>query len=357
VINRKTLHGKAVLWVVLGLVVGSIILWVILRTPSNRPPVADGQPVPVPGPLVDTAWLADNLNNVIVLDVRTDEASFKKRSGGRAGAVNPCGAKARKRPFGVSGHIPGAVLVLWMNLIETRKSGDVDAKSLLPSKGAFEALMQKSGVNNDSSLVITSKGESLGDAPLTTRLYWTLKYFGHDNVAILDGGTARWLKEKRDVEYGSSEAKLGNFKASQARTEIRATTDEVLKVTKEGNTQLVDVRQPEVYLGLSYSAGFAAAHAKGHIPGAKYFPLDLMVNNKDKMKTFYSTADMSQVAALMEVNTDRETIFYGNTAADSSLGWFVWHELLGNKNTRLYEGSMPEWSQDANRPVTALKFE
>jgi thiosulfate/3-mercaptopyruvate sulfurtransferase len=364
VINKNTLHGKALLWILLlGLFVGLIIIWVIVKTPFNTKgessPVTDAQPVQVPGPLVETAWLADNLNNVVVLDVRPDEASFKKRSGGRSGGpVNPCGAKAHKGPFSVSGHIPGAVLVLWKNLIETRQIVDVEVKYLVPSKASFEELMQKSGVNNKTAIVITSNGESLGDAPLTTRLYWTLKYFGHDNVTILDGGTARWIKEKRDVNYGSSEAKLGNFKASQERTDIRATTDDVLKVSKGGDTQLVDAREQEVYLGLSYSAEFVAAHAKGHIPGAKNLPLELMVNHKDKMKTFHSNANISQVAALMKVNTDSsETIFYCNTGAYSSLGWFVWHELLGNKNTRLYDGSMHEWSQDANRPVTGLKFE
>ncbi|RKZ85016.1 MAG: hypothetical protein DRR19_16930 [Candidatus Parabeggiatoa sp. nov. 1] len=353
VINKNTLHGKAllsVLLLLLGLVVGFIIIWFT----TESPPVADAQPVSVPGPLVEAAWLADNFKNVVVLDVRTDEASFKKRSGGQSGPVNPCGAKARKGPFKVSGHIQGARLVLWKNVIENRQIGEVEVKYLVPGKESFEALMQNAGVNNDSAIVITSNSEHSKDVPLATRLYWTLKYFGHDNVAILNGGTARWIREKRGVKYGSSEANRGNFKASQARTEILATTDDVVKVTQRGGTQIVDVRKQEVYLGLNDPATLVRAHAKGHIPGAKNLPLDLMVNRA----VFYSNAEISQVAALMKVDTDSsETIFYDNTGVDASIGWFVWYELLGNKNARLYDGSMHEWSLDAIRPVTSLKME
>jgi thiosulfate/3-mercaptopyruvate sulfurtransferase len=312
----------------------------------------------VPGPLVDTEWLAANLKKVVVLDVRADRASFEKRSRGQSGPVNPCGIKAGKKPFSVSGHIPGAVLVLWENLIEARKIRGVEVKYLVPNKNSFERLMQKSGVNNNSAIVITSNGVELGDAPLSTRLYWTLKYFGHDNVAILNGGTARWIKEKRKVKYGKSRPKRGNFKAKTKRTKIRAMTANVLAASKTGKTQLVDARSQELYLGLTYHAEFVPASAKGHIPGAKNFPLNLMVNSSDLMTTFYSKADILKAAALKNVKTAKsDTIFYCNSGAYSSLGWFVWHELLGNKKTRLYDGSMHEWSRNASRAVSAMKIE
>lgn len=319
---------------------------------------ANAYALQVPAPLVDTKWLGKNLKNVVILDVRTEGGSFRKRSSGQSGPVNPCGAKAGKKPFSVSGHIPGAVLVLWENLIEARKIRSVEVKYLVPNKNSFESLMQKSGVNNNSAIIITNNGVELGDAPLSTRLYWTLKYFGHDNVAILNGGTARWIKEKRKINYGKTRPKKGNFKAKTKRTEIRAMTANVLKGSKTGKIQLVDVRSQALYLGLTYRAKFVPARAKGHIPGAKNFPLNLMVNSSDLMTTFYNKADILKVAALKNVKTAKsDIIFYCNTGAYSSLAWFVWHELLGNKKTRLYDGSMHEWSRNASRTVTTMKIE
>ncbi|MCK5717504.1 MAG: sulfurtransferase [Thiomargarita sp.] len=307
--------------------------------------------VQVLAPVVDAVWLSKNLNQVVILDVRTEKDSFKKRSRRGSGPVNPCGAKAGQKAFHVSGHIPGAKLILWKKLFEERKLGDVQVKYLVPSQKKFEKLMQKAGVNNDSAIVITSNGVNLGDAPLTTRLYWMLKYFGHDNVAILDGGTAKWIQDTRKIKYSKSKSKRGNFKVSTVRSHIRATTKDVVT----GTAQLIDARGHDMYLGLSYPAKFVPAQAAGHIPNAKNFPLNLMVNSADLMTTFYKMDKIAQVAALKNIKIEQvDTIFYCNTGAYSSLAWFVWHELLGNKKARLYDGSMHEWSRDANRPVSSM---
>lgn len=315
--------------------------------------------IKVPGPLVDTQWLADNLDDVVVLDVRKDTESFSERPKGR-GVVNPCGpgGKSADKPLVVAGHIPGAVLVPWKEVTGKRTLEGVAIKGVLPEKEKFEALMQDSGVSNDSAVVITSKGQTPVHTALAARLYWTMKYFGHDNVALLNGGTAQWLTDKQKVKYGRSRASKGEFAVSEERTDLLASIDDVVGLSEGegGAEQLVDVREKDVYLGLTRSRKFVPPEGAGHIAGAKNLPISFMANTMGPAATFYSKEQMEQVARLVGVDTGRTTTTYCNTGVMASLGWFAWHEIMGNKNVRVYDGSMHEWS-NTGRPVVAMKIE
>jgi len=315
----------------------------------------------VPSPLVDTQWLAANLDKVVILDVRDDVDSFEKRSAKGDGApVNPCGAgKKAEEEFNVFGHIPNAALIPFKNLQVKRKVGNVELKGMFPLKEDFEKLMQGTGVNSDSAVVITSRGMTPKDALSQTLLYWALKYFGHDNIAILNGGTAQWVMDKRDVEFGKTAPTAGNFKAGEGRAEILATTEDVLKLTNdEGKgTQLVDVRGKDVYWGLTFNPKYVTPPGKGHVPTAKNFPLGFMVNSQGPVASLFSKEDILKVAELAKMDTTKPTVVYCDSGASATIGWFVWHELLGNKNVQLYDGSMHEWTSDANRPVTVMKNE
>ena len=320
--------------------------------------VASIHAVTLPGPLVDTAWLAENLEQVVVLDVRKDAASFAKRPKG-AGVVNPCGPGQKgKQPLVVAGHIPGAVLIPWKEVTSKRKVDGKEIKAMLPTAEKFEKLMQKAGVNNDSAIVITGKGQTLGQTALAARLYWTLKYFGHDNVALLNGGTAQWILEKNKVKFGKSRAGKGNFKASQERKELLASLEDVTKLSEDtgGNEQLVDVRGMDVYLGLTYSKKFVTPQGKGHIPGAKNFPIYFMADSMGPAATIYNKEEIQKVADLVRFDTTQPMTTFCNAGVTASLGWFVFHEVMGNEKVRLYDGSVHEWSQ-INKPLSAMKIE
>jgi len=310
----------------------------------------------LPGPLVETDWLAQNLPNVVVVDVRSDEDSFTKKARAGIGGMQACGAGGSGGAAAVSGHIPGAIYIPWDQIRADRKVGDVKVVGDLPPKSAFERWMTRSGINKDSAVVITSLGETPQDAVEAARLYWSLKYYGHDNVALLNGGTAKWASEGREIEYGKSRSEKGNFEAGEGRPELLATTDDVQKATG-GGAQLLDVRGQEVYLGLTYHKEFVQPHAKGHIPGAKNFPLTLFVNTMGPAATFYSPQQVKDVAALLGVDPSKPTIAYCETGGQAAVAWFALHELLGNKNVRVYDGSMNEWSSDKSRPVVAMKIE
>lgn len=307
--------------------------------------------IQVPGPLVDTEWLSKNLSNVVVLDARKNTQSFIRRShgGGKVAGIQACGAKAGGGK--VSGHIPGSVLAPWKEYAITKKGSLHDQ---LPSKADFEKFMQEHGVNQDSAVVISHRGEGPKEVGFATRLYWTLKYFGHDNVALLDGGVAKWAAEKRKVEYGRTKPAKGNWKATAERRELLATLDDVQKAVAEGG-QIVDGLPMDLYLGLKLKKGVVAK--RGHIPGAKPMPFDVLVASSPQGAIFYPVDKLKKVAAAMGIDNSKPLITHCNTGHIASLTWFANSELLGNKKARVYDGSMEEWAKDPSRPVSAFVVE
>ena len=197
--------------------------------------------VQVPAPLVDTEWLATNLSDIVLLDLRKDTLSFTQPP---PPAVLT--GKQKKMPLKVRGHIPGARLVDFKDIRTKREIDGAQVDKMVPVRGDFEEVMQSAGVNRDDPLVIATKGEGTLDLTMGTRLYWQLKYFGHDNVAILDGGTARWIKEKRPVTTELSEAAPGDWVAATERRELLATSEDVAGAAAE-KVVLLDSRPVSQY--------------------------------------------------------------------------------------------------------------
>ncbi|MDZ7754541.1 MAG: rhodanese-like domain-containing protein [Gammaproteobacteria bacterium] len=303
----------------------------------------------VPGPLVDTAWLAKNQDDVVVLDVRRDKQSFIRKMGGsgEVAGVQACGAKGGGG--GVSGHIPDSALIEWKEIAVKDKANGVELHDMVPSKGDFEKLMQKSGVDQGSAVVIATPGDGMPSIADGTRLYWTLKYFGHDNVALLDGGVAKWGAEKRKIEYGRTRPSNGNWSATTERRDMLATLEDVQQGMRDG-VQLVDIRTPDYYLGLKHKA--KKVKGKGHIPGAKNMPFMVIGKESPEGTTLYSTDELRRISTELGLDPGKPIITHCNTGHLASSGWFVMHELLGNKDARLYVGSMNEWSADPARPVS-----
>lgn len=156
----------------------------------------------LPGPLVETDWLAKNKSNVVILEIRKDVKSFTKKPKFKK---NKKTGKSKLKKVG--GHIPGSILVNYKKLRGKKKIDGRTIKKMLVSKAAFEKVMQKAGVNKDSAVVIVYKGESNKDLTIATRFYWQMKYYGFDNMAILNGGMAQWIIDKRKVSSKPSKVK------------------------------------------------------------------------------------------------------------------------------------------------------
>ncbi len=286
--------------------------------------------VEVPGPVVNTEWLATHQNEVLTIDVRKKPESFAK------------------------GHIPGSIFMNWKKQARAKKVvNDVKLIKMLPEKAAFEATMRSLGVNNDSAIVINHLGKNVDTLGKAARVYWTLKYFGHDNVALLDGGFAQWKAEKRPVSTESAPPKAGDFTARAERKEMLATTADVEQAMNDDGIQLVDTRGIDFYLGLSIKS---YVYNKGHIPSAKHFPPSLVTHWKAPAN-LYSKDTLNTALKALKVDTKAPSITYCNSGHYAAASWFVLSEILGNKQVKLYDGSLHEWTKNQKAPMVTMKVD
>lgn len=324
------------------------LLLVSLLTISRVAIAVDSDlPAILPGPLVDSDWLEQHLDEVKILDVREDIESFTRKA-----------VLVRKRFTGdlrlrrTGAHIPGAVLVDYLNILSSREINDRNVRYLLPEKAEFEELMRSWGVDQNDVIVITSLGTDNSDMTMATRLYWQLKYFGHDNLAILDGGVSQWLLEEKTASIEAAPPEPGDWVADEERDSLRASSDDVIEAIQDKHAQLVDTRSLGYYLG---SIKKTYVRKKGHIPGAKVFPNELLTSAG--VGTYFTDPeDIQKIADELDIDTSENIITYCNSGQFASASWFVFSELMGNKNVKLYDGSMHQWALE-KRPVVKMKME
>lgn len=280
-------------------------------------------------PLVDVAWIKAHScdTNVRVLDVRN-------RIDG--------GSKATY----LDGHIPCAV---YSDYIKDGWRSKVDGvPGQLAPIDKLEALIGKLGIDNKTHVVIYAAGAKAVDMGSATRVYWTFKVLGHDEVSILDGGWKAYVgnpkKPANKIETGNNLPSARQFTA-RPRTELRATKSDVAAVLGK-DVALVDLRPTHQYVGVNKHG---KAERAGTIPGAKSLPESWVTSNGGGR--FRSADTLSALYQAAAVPTGGEQIYFCNSGHWASLGWFVASELLGNKQARLYDGSMIEWSADTSLPI------
>lgn len=276
-------------------------------------------------PLVDAAWLKGSLgkDGVVVLDVTSNPRAY------------------------VQGHIPGAVFTNYGKdgwRTDGKRNGH-KVSGVLPEVAVLERLIGGLGIGNSDHVVIVPMGAGAGEMGVATRIYWTFKVLGHDEVSILNGGMAAWMADR-----GNPLEKTVNKPAPKAfradfRPELIATADEVKDAMANG-TALIDSRPADQYLGINKSG---AVRAFGTIPGAVSVPGEYMtVNGGGEIR---DAGAMKALYAMAGAPTEGEAITFCNTGHWASLGWFVNSEILGNKRTAMYDGSMADWTTDDAAPV------
>jgi thiosulfate/3-mercaptopyruvate sulfurtransferase len=284
----------------------------------------------LPGPLVTAQWLHDHLKDVTVIDVR--------------------GEKKGKGPTTAPSHIAGALAVDFGKIREVRDVDGMKLKAMMPTKASFEKVMDDAGLDKGKTVVIVPAGDSVGSMDMATRLFFQLKYFGDDNIAILNGGTKAWSNAGYPLSTEAASAKKGNWVASAERKEILATVDDVKEGLKNHTTQLLDARPTAQYYGIVKSPVVLAA---GHVEGAYSFPTEVIAKSTKGATEFMEPKQYLAIFKQKGIKPDQATITYCNTGHLASGAWFVAHEILQNKNAKLYTGSMNEWTHLKN-PVVGV---
>jgi len=296
--------------------------------------------IEVPSPVVDAAWLKAHLEEVTVLQVSGPLASFTQ-----APVVN--NANGKNVVAKVAGHVPGASFVDFKQVRVTRDVDGKKVKGLIPLKGDFEKLAESWGVNKDSAIVFVPAGLSTGDVDEAARLYWQFKYYGHKNMAILNGGMAAWLAAGNSADTNAPKATQGNWKATREDKSILATYGEVKSALARKHVQLADARPQNQYMGVFTKKG----ELSGHLAGAKDVSPDLLTKADGASADFLPAKSYKSIMSAKGINSRAPMIAYCNTGHLASGLWFVSHEIVGNKKAKLYDGSLVEYSTLGGKTV------
>lgn len=239
-----------------------------------------------------------------------------------------------------SGHIPGAVGWNWKTQLQDQ------LRRTIVSKEDFEALLSKSGINNDTTIILYGDNNNW----FAAWAYWLLKYYGHEDVRILDGGRLKWEAEERELTTEPAKVEPAEYSIHNIRNQYRAFRDDVAQTLGSNSHGLVDVRSPDEFTGkiLAPPGLDELSQRAGHIPGARNIPWSKAVNedgtfkSKDELKALYEGED---------ITPDKEIISYCRIGERSAHSWFVLNELLEYPNVRNYDGSWTEWGNLIEVPI------
>jgi len=271
-----------------------------------------------PEVLVDIKWVEDHLNDP---KVRIAEVDYDPTANY------------------VLGHIPGSVLLDWKVDIN-----DPVARNIL-SKQSCQELLQRIGVNNDTTLVLYGDFNNW----FAAFAFWSLTYYGVKNMKLMNGGRKKWLEEDKPLTKDIPTYPPGNFKSSDPDNNIRV----FLKYVSDtlGSKVLVDVRSPKEFTGeILAPPEYPTEHAQrgGHIPGAANIPWAQAVNEDG---TFKSADELTKIYEAKGITPDKEVISYCRIGERSSHTWFVLKYLLGYPDVKNYDGSWTEWGNMINNPI------
>ena len=274
-----------------------------------------------PEVLVDTEWVSKNPPNDNRKFVEVDydpENGYKK------------------------GHIKGASLIWWK-----RDINDPIARDII-NKEQFQELMAKNGIKSDTEVIMYGDFNNW----FAAFSFWVFKYYGHENIKIMNGGRKKWELENREYTTEEPQIDKTSYTAKEPDEQLREYLDGVKKALDDNNIVMVDVRSPKEFTGeITAPPEYPMEHAQrgGHIPGANNIPWSTAVNDADG--TFKSAEELKQIYESKGITSDKNVICYCRIGERSSHSWFVLKYLLGYPNVSNYDGSWTEWGNMIKNPI------
>jgi len=233
------------------------------------------------------------------------------------------------------GHVPHAVFV---DIEHELSTPDPHLHFMLPDAQTFARAMSRYGVSDDSFVVAYSTTSHWW----ATRLWWMLRVFGHERVAVLDGGFQKWQREGRPVETGPAQTHAaGNFSVREPDKRMVATREDVLAAIGASETCTVNALRPEQHAG----TGGVHYGRRGHITGSISIPA---LHHVNKDNTFKSEDELRAMFATALPKSEVITYCGGGIAATSVA---LALEMLGHHNVKVYDASMTEWAADPSLPM------
>jgi len=272
-----------------------------------------------PEVLVSTHWVAQNLNTpgLRLVEVDVDTTVYDK------------------------GHIPGAVGWNWQTQLQDNVRRD------LIDKPALERLLGESGISPQTTILLYGDNNNW----FAAYAFWQLKYYGHRDVRLIDGGRKKWLAEGLLITTELPHISKTSYRAANPDESVRARKEDasaILQNRRRG--QLVDVRSVDEFTGkiLAPPGLSETAQRAGHIPGAENIPWAQAANEDGTFKSF---EELKHLYGSKGITGTDGIIVYCRIGERSSHTWFVLKYLLGYKDVRNYDGSWTEWGNLVGAPI------
>ncbi len=209
----------------------------------------------------------------------------------------------------------------------------------LPEPEFLIKIIKKMGISNEDHIILyPKKNTDIYSMAETTAIYFTFKFLGHKKISILNGGYPYFKKEfDLFVEEGEFKVKPNTSYKAQIDRSILANSNDIIE-SRKNNYRLVDSREKDFYLGINKLKGFGnfgTIESSINMP-SKWFleGRGLSFNDLNLFKKIYNYS---------EIDLDENLIFFCYSGLESSINWFVSYELMKNKNSKLYEGSLFDW--------------
>jgi thiosulfate/3-mercaptopyruvate sulfurtransferase len=284
----------------------------------------------LPGTLVTPEWLASRLHHpgIQVVDIRgyvkTEDLGEGRQHAEYVGARDEYERE----------HISGSVFVDWTTDIVDL---DDEVKAQLAPAEQFGAAMSSRGVGNDTDVVVVDHT----GGHFATRLWWALRYYGHDRVAVLDGGFNRWKSLGLPLTDAAPEVQRRTFSARE-RPSLRVEAEDLLARAGERSNLIIDARDPAQYLG-----AIRRGERGGHIPTAINIPAKSLVNDDGTWKT---DDELRKVLGASGVRADVPVVAYCNGGVTAT-GILFALDRIGHEAWANYDGSWNEWGERLELPV------
>lgn len=272
-------------------------------------------------PLASTNRLAKSLDDpkLVIIDIRTSDTYQ-------------------------GGHIPHAINVPFRSWVVTRQGLLLE----LPEVKVLFKTIGAAGIKSDSRVVVVNKVDIHHDIADATRVACTLLYAGVNNVAVLNGGYNKWLKERRPVSDKMVKPKPLAYK-SELNKATFVTKEYVTK--KLGKSAIIDSRTPDEFFGVTQDL---FTEKPGHIPGAICLPAPWVWTEEGTYKSIREIREMA--AGVVGRDKSREIIVYCGVGGYSSTWCFLLRELLGYTNVKIYDGAAQEWTADPKAPMVKYSW-
>jgi thiosulfate/3-mercaptopyruvate sulfurtransferase len=289
---------------------------------KHRLPIVNQAQKTMSSPLISTHELAALLGepNLVIVDTRHD-------------LMNP----SIGRDAYAAGHIPGAIYLSIDEDLSGKKTGS-NGRHPLPDPEAFAQTLGARGINNQSTVVVYDQGVTT----FVGRLWWMLGWLGHDNVRVLDGGIAQWVKEGRATETTDQVRDASTFKAA-VRPHMRVTVAETQASISDPSKRILDARAAERYRGEVEPVDPVA----GHIPGA--FNRAFANNLRDGV--FKPADELRAEFEAILAGRPPEQLIHQCGSGVSACANMIAMAHAGLTGSVLYAGSWSEWCADPARPV------